>query len=268
MLGFSKKNILISVLCLTLCIISTSSVLAFNKGASGPDVYVMQGALKSLGFYAGKIDGNYGDLLVKGVKEFQSKKGLPVTGSVDSKTLESILWAYSQQKTNGSSTGSPSSEAKPKATGPNLPLVSPKPTVVPTPWSKLTLTADESRMVELVNQERQKNGLSALSIDLRLTEIARLKSKDMIDLNYFAHQSPTYGSPFQMLKQFEVQYYSAGENLACNQTVQKAHLALMNSQGHRENILNKSFTHIGIGIVQGGPCGTMYTQLFVGKSTP
>lgn len=120
-------------------------------------------------------------------------------------------------------------------------------------------------MIDLVNQERINAGLAPLKVDLKLVDLARLKSQDMIDNNYFDHYSPTYGSPFDMMKKAGVTYRTAGENLAGNQTVERAHRALMNSEGHRRNILNPNFTHIGIGIKDGGPYGKMFTQLFVGR---
>lgn len=126
------------------------------------------------------------------------------------------------------------------------------------------LTADESKMLELVNQERQKVGLKPLKNDMRLVDISRKKSKDMIDKNYFGHTSPTYGTPFDALKNNGVSYRYAGENLAGAPTVERAHNGLMNSPGHRANILNPNYTHVGIGIVDGGPYGKMYTQTFIG----
>ncbi|NGP44249.1 hypothetical protein G4V62_04515 [Bacillaceae bacterium SIJ1] len=126
------------------------------------------------------------------------------------------------------------------------------------------LTAEEQQMLSLVNEARQAQGLQPLKADAELTKVARVKAQDMIDNNYFAHQSPTYGSPFDMMKQFGVTYRTAGENLAGNQTVEKAHTALMNSQGHRENILKSEYTNVGIGIVDGGPYGKMFVQLFKG----
>lgn len=126
------------------------------------------------------------------------------------------------------------------------------------------LTAEEQQMLNLVNAERQKQGLQPLQANLELTKVARVKAKDMIDNNYFSHQSPTYGSPFDMMKQFGISYRTAGENLAGNQTVEKAHNALMNSDGHRANILNANYTEVGIGIVAGGPYGKMFVQMFKG----
>ena len=100
---------------------------------------------------------------------------------------------------------------------------------------------------------------------MRLVSLARQKSQDMITNNYFGHQSPTYGSPFDMMKKAGVTYRTAGENLAGASTVQQAHSGLMNSSGHRANILNPNFTHIGIGMVRGGRYGAMWTQMFIGQ---
>lgn len=126
------------------------------------------------------------------------------------------------------------------------------------------LTADEQQMLDLVNKERTQRGLAPLKANLELTKLARLKAQDMIDKNYFSHQSPTYGSPFDMMNRFGVSYRTAGENIAGNSSVGAAHTALMNSAGHRANILNTAYTEVGIGIVKGGPYGEMFVQMFKG----
>ena len=127
------------------------------------------------------------------------------------------------------------------------------------------LTPNEDEMLRLLNAERVKKGLNPLKVDMEITKVARLKSQDMIDNNYFSHNSPTYGSPFDMMKQFGIRYIYAGENLAGNPSIQGAHTSLMNSQGHRDNILNPNFTHIGIGVREGARYGKMSTQMFVGR---
>lgn len=119
-------------------------------------------------------------------------------------------------------------------------------------------------MLDLVNQERAKAGLKPLQMDLQLVKLARMKAQDMIDNRYFSHTSPTYGSPFEMMKSHGVQYRTAGENLAGAPTVDTAHNNLMNSPGHRANILNSNFSKAGIGVVSGGPYGKMFVQLFTG----
>lgn len=139
----------------------------------------------------------------------------------------------------------------------------PKPAPVQ-PTQPAALSADEQRMYELVNAERSKQGLKPLAVDMELVKLARLKAKDMIDKNYFAHQSPTYGSPFDMMRNAGISYRTAGENLAGASTVDRAHTNLMNSPGHRANILNSGYTSAGIGVVNGGPYGKMFVQLFKG----
>ncbi|MGM9954414.1 MAG: CAP domain-containing protein, partial [Peribacillus sp.] len=125
------------------------------------------------------------------------------------------------------------------------------------------LSAFEQEVVTLTNAERAKQGLAALEIDTELSKVARAKSQDMKDNNYFDHNSPTYGSPFDMMKQFGISYTSAGENIAQGQqTPEEVVEAWMNSQGHRENIMNASFTHIGVGYVESG---NYWTQQFIGK---
>jgi uncharacterized YkwD family protein len=125
------------------------------------------------------------------------------------------------------------------------------------------VSAFEKKVVELTNAERAKQGLAPLTLDTELSKVARIKSQDMKDKNYFDHNSPTYGSPFDMMKSFGISYKSAGENIAMGQTSpEQVVQAWMNSQGHRENIMNPSFTHIGVGHVASG---NYWTQQFIGK---
>jgi uncharacterized YkwD family protein len=138
-----------------------------------------------------------------------------------------------------------------------------QPAPTPNPGS---MTANELKIVDLVNAERAKLGLRALAVDAKLSQVARLKSEDMRDNRYFAHQSPTYGSPFEMMRQFGITYRTAGENIAAGQrTPEEAMRGWMNSSGHRANILNSSFTHIGVGHAVGGSYGNYWTQMFIGR---
>jgi uncharacterized membrane protein required for colicin V production len=121
----------------------------------------------------------------------------------------------------------------------------------------------ENQMFELVNEERVAAGLKALAWDDRLLPVARQHSEEMFRLKYFAHQSPVSGSPFDRLKAAGITYSRAGENLAYAQSVTVAHRGLMQSQGHRENVLRPEFTRIAIGVVSAGPYGRMFTQLFL-----
>ena len=128
-----------------------------------------------------------------------------------------------------------------------------------------TLSADEQEVFNLVNQQRTSNGLAALKIDSEVQNVARIKAKDMVQNNYFSHNSPTYGTPFNMLNSFKVSYKSAGENIAGNSSNQAAVTAWMNSSGHRANILNSSYNYTGIGVVTGSQYGKIYVQMFIGK---
>ncbi len=121
----------------------------------------------------------------------------------------------------------------------------------------------EEQVVALVNKERTSRGLAPLKMNWEVSRVARYKSEDMKNNKYFSHTSPTYGSPFDMLKQFNIKYKSAGENIAKGQKSASSVMnSWMNSEGHRKNILSSNFTEIGVGYVEGG--GTTYwTQMFI-----
>ncbi|MHC1694266.1 MAG: SafA/ExsA family spore coat assembly protein [Eubacteriales bacterium] len=127
-----------------------------------------------------------------------------------------------------------------------------------------SLSAYEAEVVRLTNIERTNRGLGALTTDWQLARVARYKSTDMINKNYFSHTSPTYGSPFQMMSSFGLKYSSAAENIAYGQkTPREVVTAWMNSAGHRANILSGSYSHIGVGAAKKSN-GTLYwTQMFM-----
>lgn len=130
------------------------------------------------------------------------------------------------------------------------------------PLADSSVTAYEQEVVRLVNVERNKQGLKSLASDWQISRVARYKSQDMRDKGYFSHTSPTYGSPFEMMKSFGISYRTAGENIAKGQkTPSEVVNAWMNSSGHRANILNSSFSKIGVGYVKDG---NYWTQMFVG----
>ena len=131
--------------------------------------------------------------------------------------------------------------------------------------SSNTLTTDELETFNLINQQRINNGLPVLKIDWEVQRVARIKAQDMVNNNYFSHTSPTYGSPFDMLKSFGISYKSAGENIAGNSSNSAAVNAWMNSSGHRANILNSSFNYTGLGVINGSKYGKIYVQMFIGK---
>ena len=149
-------------------------------------------------------------------------------------------------------------------------LMTLNPTIVPTNMqigstirlkpSAPSASSFEEQVVVLVNQERKKAGLAPLTHRADIKNVAEKKAMDMINSNYFSHTSPNYGSPFDMLKSFGVSYRTAGENIAKGQkSPQEVMNAWMNSSGHRANILNGSYTSIGVGYYNGA-----WVQLFVG----
>lgn len=127
------------------------------------------------------------------------------------------------------------------------------------------LSQDEQKLLELVNDIRKKEGLELLTADENLMKVARTKAKDMIENNYFSHQSPTYGSPFDMMRQFDNSFRFAGENIAGNKTVEGAFKAWMASDSHKKNILNSGFKITGIGIENSSTYGKILVQQFIGR---
>ncbi len=139
----------------------------------------------------------------------------------------------------------------------------PTPDDNPAPTQTTGISQIEQQVIDLTNTERRKNGLPDLKADTQLSSVAQKKSEDMQQNNYFSHTSPTYGSPFDMMRDFGVTYQSAGENIAKGQqTPQEVVQAWMNSEGHRKNILSNNFTHIGVGYEE---TGKNWTQMFIGK---
>ena len=134
--------------------------------------------------------------------------------------------------------------------------------VLTIPQLDSTVSSYEAEVVRLVNEIRQENGLQPLTANWELSRVARYKSQDMLDKGYFSHTSPTYGTPFQMIKAFGISYRTAGENIAMGYATPQAVVnGWMNSSGHRANILNASYTQIGVGYVAQG---NYWTQMFIG----
>lgn len=126
-----------------------------------------------------------------------------------------------------------------------------------------TVHNSEQEVIRLINEIRIENGLKPLTYNWELSRVARYKSQDMRDNRYFAHNSPVYGTPFQMIKNFGISYKRAGENIAKGyRTPQAVVNGWMNSAGHRANILNADFTQIGVGYVADG---NYWTQMFISK---
>ncbi|MGE8204223.1 CAP domain-containing protein [Heyndrickxia sp. NPDC080065] len=183
--------------------------------------------------------------------------------------MNQLLSKYNVQGKTVVQQNKPTTEKKPvvnqnkPSTGQTTKPATTKPTTTNNQQSGYTLNAFEKQVVDLTNKERAKNGLPALSIDTELSKVARIKSNDMATNKYFDHNSPTYGSPFDMMKKFGISYRSAGENIAMGQrSPEEVVNGWMNSPGHRANILNKSYTNIGVGYVANG---NYWTQEFIGK---
>ncbi|MGI6604792.1 MAG: CAP domain-containing protein [bacterium] len=224
-------------------------------------------------------EGLYQSVYRQVLEQLQSQLG----GFLSQKTIESLAQRLTAQLvlnlTDKTVPQIPRPDSKPQPPAPKpVPSPQPIPTPVPEPQpapapkpeptvppeSPAGLTKDEAQMLELVNQERAKAGLKPFVVDKGLVETARAKSRDMVENNYFGHISETLGSPFDQMSAAGISYRYAGENIAGAPTVAQAHNGLMNSPGHRANILSANFTRIGIGIVDGGPYGKMFTQQFAG----
>lgn len=133
------------------------------------------------------------------------------------------------------------------------------------PFTDTTVTERpelEAKMLQLVNEERTTRGLPALVADSSMRKVAVAHSRDMFARGYFAHETPERKSPFDRMKEAHIRYMAAGENLALARTLPMAHTGLMNSPGHRANILNKAYGRVGIGILDGGRHGLMISQEF------
>ncbi len=122
----------------------------------------------------------------------------------------------------------------------------------------------ETELVKLVNIERTKAGRPALTENSNLNNAAKLKSEDFITKNYFSHESPTYGSPFNMLSSLGITYTAAAENIASGQrSAEEVMRYWMNSPGHRANILSATYNQIGVGIARDKNGNLYWTQLFI-----
>ena len=126
-----------------------------------------------------------------------------------------------------------------------------------------SITYFEQQVIDLTNEKRASRGLKPLNANWELSRVARYKSQDMANNKYFSHTSPTYGSPFNMIKNFGIKYRSAGENIAYGQrTPAQVVNSWWNSAGHRANMLNANYTDIGVGYVANG---NYWTQMFIQK---
>lgn len=126
------------------------------------------------------------------------------------------------------------------------------------------LSNEEKEVLNLINEQRKEYGLNELQTYSELQRVAKIKAEDIVNNNYFSHTSPTFGTPFEMLKGEGIVYKYAGENLAGNETGIKAVNAWMNSPTHKENILDADYEYTGISVVDSPIYGKVYVQLFMG----
>lgn len=157
--------------------------------------------------------------------------------------------------------------AQQSSTG-KAPVTTPKASIAPSGQPQQQtgdLSADEKNLLDLINKERANSKLAPLQADPELMKVARLKASDMSKNNYFSHYSPTYGSPFDMMRQFGITFKAAAENIAGNSTVQGAVSSWMKSEGHRNNIMNSTYNYTGIGIAKSNKYGNVFVQMFIRK---
>lgn len=132
-------------------------------------------------------------------------------------------------------------------------------------FNEFEISKEEKMILDLINKARKDNEQDALKTDKNLFKIARLKSQDMVKNSYFSHTSPKYGSPFKMMKDYDITYKVAGENIAGNPDIDSAVKAWLNSNTHKKNILSTSYNYIGIGVNKSDTYGYIIDVMFIGK---
>lgn len=269
---------------------SDQQTVMAKPGDNNATVKEIKSMLKEQGYlyFYGNTNGYYSRATKIAVYLFQRANRLPATGIVDSLTYQALKDKCTSAEPQPEPQPTPDPEPQPTPEPTPEPQPEPQPTPEPTPEPQpepqpipeptpepqpepqpapdvAGLSADEQQMLNLINEERAKAGVAPLQADMRLVQSARKKSQDMIDNNYFSHTSPTLGSFAELIRSTTGGDYGyIGENLAGAPSVEIAHKNLMNSEGHRKNILNPNYTHIGIGVIDGGPYGKMFTQHFGG----
>ena len=131
--------------------------------------------------------------------------------------------------------------------------------------SNISLTSDEAELLSLINSKRTENNINTLEVDAELQNIARLKAKDLAENSYFSHISPTYGTPFEMLRNNSISYKTASENIAGNSSISAALDSWMNSESHKNNILSNDYNYTGIAVVDSIAYGKIIVQFFIGR---
>lgn len=153
----------------------------------------------------------------------------------------------------------------------SAPLSTPRPSISDVPrsspstgdYTTLSSTAQEQKLLNLLNEDRARNGLPSLTMDSELSALARTKSQDMLENSYFAHESPTLGNAAAMLDNSGYDYQGVGENIAHHASVEKADAAFLSSPGHRANIMGSQWEKVGIGVAEDENGFVYVTELFV-----
>jgi uncharacterized YkwD family protein len=236
------------ILTLTLCLFTS---LAVGTPVAAANVNTCKNPTRVI------VSGNIGN--IQNISSLINKSLANASNAAKLKSCKKVKKAVKSNKTT-KKTVTQNNSTKPSTSTATNPSTTTKPA---TTVSNGSYTQFQNEVIRLVNQERAAAGLKALSANTQLNKIATLKSEDMVKNNYFSHQSPTYGSPFDMLKQFGVSYSAAGENIAYGQTTPAEVMnGWMNSPGHRANILNSNFTQIGVGIAKKANGQLVWTQTF------
>jgi len=213
---------------------------------------------------------NYSNIFNQ-VQEQFSKAGTPnlltqmVKQSAKAKqppALQNAPTAQTKQEPTATAATPDTAKAKPAATAATPAPAAAKPAAAAP--ASANIGAYEQQVADLVNKEIAAAGLPALKVNTQLAGDAEKKAEDLRDKNYFDHNSPTYGSPFDMMKQFGIKYSTAGENIAKGQrTPGDVMNGWMNSPGHKANIMNANYTEIGVGYVTDSNGGTYWVQMFI-----
>lgn len=131
--------------------------------------------------------------------------------------------------------------------------------------TSFSLSSEEQELLNLINNERKKNNLNEFKIDEELQNVAKLKAEDIVKNNYFSHTSPTYGTPYEMLKAYNISYKTGSENIAGNSNINSAFESFMNSESHKNNILSNEYNYTGIAVVDSIAYGKIIVEFFIGR---
>lgn len=219
--------------------------------------------------YRSAVEYCYASGLLSGVDKFGTFDGTkPMTRAAAAVVVDRLLDERTPFNTRPSIDSNTTVTKIPVETSTPTPTPTPSPTPTPTPEKILTASEASEEVLRLVNIEREKVGANPLTLNSDLVKVAQVKSDDMVQKKYFSHQSPTYGSPFDMMNQFGITYRSAGENIAAGQISPEAVVdSWMHSDGHRKNILSTEYDELGVGYSKGADTeyGVYWVQIFTGK---